>query len=150
MIDEHGRAGKLAGAGFYEYVDGKRAGLWPGLAEAFPATGDPAAVDMVELMERMLFAEVLDAVKCIEEGVIESVADANVGSILGIGFPRWTGGVLQFVNTYPGGPAGFAARAAELADRYGDRFEPPRSLLEKAESGSGYSDSELSDPSLVG
>jgi 3-hydroxyacyl-CoA dehydrogenase/enoyl-CoA hydratase/3-hydroxybutyryl-CoA epimerase len=72
--------------------------------------------------------------------VIESVADANIGSIFGIGFPAWSGGVLQYINGYDGGPTGFVARARELAGQYGARFEPPASLVEKAERGETYSD----------
>jgi 3-hydroxyacyl-CoA dehydrogenase/enoyl-CoA hydratase/3-hydroxybutyryl-CoA epimerase len=86
-------------------------------------------------------------VKCVDEGVIESVADANIGSIMGIGFPAWTGGVLQYINGYipptPGaaaGVAGFVARARELAAKYGDRFDPPASLVERAERGETFSD----------
>ena len=71
----------------------------------------------------MLFIEALETVKCLDEGVIESVADANIGSILGIGFPGWTGGVLQYINGYDGGLAGFVARARELAEHYGERFD---------------------------
>ena len=84
-------------------------------------------------MERMLFAEALESVKCLDEGVLTSVSDANVGSILGIGFPGWTGGVLQYINQYQGGAPGFVARAGELAQRYGERFTPPPLLLAKAE-----------------
>ena len=62
-----------------------------------------------------MFIESIETVKCLDEGVIESVADANIGSIFGIGFPGWTGGVLQYINGYEGGPAGFVARARELA-----------------------------------
>ncbi len=72
--------------------------------------------------------------------MIESVADANIGSIFGIGFPGWTGGVLQYINGYDGGLPGFVARARELAERYGERFEPPVSLVEKAERGEIYDD----------
>ena len=72
--------------------------------------------------------------------MIESVADANIGSIFGIGFPGWTGGVLQYINGYDGGVAGFVERARELAATYGDRFEPPASLVEKAERGETYAD----------
>jgi 3-hydroxyacyl-CoA dehydrogenase/enoyl-CoA hydratase/3-hydroxybutyryl-CoA epimerase len=95
----------------------------------------------------MLFSESLDTVRLVEEGVLTSVADANIGSILGIGFPGWTGGVVQYMNTYAPtthperrGLAGFVARARELAERYGDRFEPPASLVEKAERGESYAD----------
>src|SRR6202007_2908332 len=94
IIDAHGRAGKLAGAGFYDYFDGRRADLWPGLQSAFPSVADPAQISLRDLQERMLFIESIEAVKCLDEGVIESIADANVGSIMGIGFPGWAGGVV--------------------------------------------------------
>ncbi|HEX6460412.1 MAG TPA: 3-hydroxyacyl-CoA dehydrogenase NAD-binding domain-containing protein [Thermoleophilaceae bacterium] len=138
MLDEFERPGRLEGAGFYEYEDGKRTRLWPGLKEAFG--GENIDIPFEDLKERMLFIEAIETVKCLDEGVIESVADANIGSILGIGFPGWTGGVLQYINGYEGGPAGFVARARELAERYGERFEPPASLVEKAERGERYSD----------
>ncbi len=141
MLDA-GRGGKLAGAGYYDYEDGKRTGLWKGLKEMFPETGDPASISLKDLEERMLFAEAIESVKCLDENVIESVADANIGSILGIGFPGWTGGVLQYINGYDGGVAGFVGRARELAEAYGERFEPPASLVEKAERGEIYSDAE--------
>jgi len=139
---QEGRGGKLAGAGFYDYEDGKRAGLWKGLKDAFPETDDPASISLKDLEERMLFIESIETVRCLEEGVIETVADANIGSIFGIGYPGWTGGVLQYINGYAGGVAGFVARARELAERYGERFQPPESLVEKAERGETYSDRE--------
>jgi 3-hydroxyacyl-CoA dehydrogenase/enoyl-CoA hydratase/3-hydroxybutyryl-CoA epimerase len=139
LLDE-GRAGKLAGAGYYDYEDGKRTGLWKGLKELFPETDDPSSISLKDLEERMLFAEALETVKCLDEGVIESVADANIGSIFGIGFPGWTGGVLQYINGYDGGLPGFIERARELAERYGDRFQPPASLIEKAEREEIYED----------
>jgi 3-hydroxyacyl-CoA dehydrogenase/enoyl-CoA hydratase/3-hydroxybutyryl-CoA epimerase len=147
MLDEYDRPGRLEGRGFYEYEDGKRAGLWSGLRDAFPPIDDPSKIDLRDLEERMLFAESLESVKCLDEGVIETVADANIGSILGIGFPGWTGGVLQYINGYESpahgrGPAAFVARARELAERYGERFEPPASLVERAERGEQYLDEE--------
>jgi 3-hydroxyacyl-CoA dehydrogenase / enoyl-CoA hydratase / 3-hydroxybutyryl-CoA epimerase len=140
MLDEFERPGRLEGKGFYEYEDGKRTRLWPGLREAFPVQGDPSQLSLKDLEERMLFIESLETIKCLDEGVIESVADANIGSIMGIGFPGWTGGVLQYINGYDGGLTGFVGRARELAQRYGNRFEPPASLVEKAERGEIYSD----------
>ncbi|NMI01582.1 3-hydroxyacyl-CoA dehydrogenase NAD-binding domain-containing protein [Pseudonocardia acidicola] len=130
MIDEFDRKGKSSGAGFYEYVDGKRTRLWPGLREQFGATNHD--VDLHELSERMLIIEALETVKCFDEGVLTSVPDANIGSIFGIGFPAWTGGVMQYIEGYPGGPAGFVARADELAAKYGDRFAVPQSLRDRA------------------
>ena len=126
MIDI-GRPSRLSGAGFYEYADGKRTRLWPGLRETFSAgSSTPPLQDMID---RMLFAEALETQKCFDEGVITTTADANIGSIMGIGFPPWTGGAAQFITGYPGGKAAFVSRAKELAARYGDRFNPPASLL---------------------
>jgi 3-hydroxyacyl-CoA dehydrogenase/enoyl-CoA hydratase/3-hydroxybutyryl-CoA epimerase len=147
MLDEFDRPGRLEGRGFYDYGDGKRLGLWRGLRQAFPPVEDPSEIDLRDLEERMLIAESLESVKCLDEGVIESVADANIGSILGIGFPGWTGGVLQYINGYQHpvhghGPAAFVARARELASKYGERFEPPASLVERAERGDNYVDAE--------
>ncbi|HKO28179.1 MAG TPA: 3-hydroxyacyl-CoA dehydrogenase family protein, partial [Solirubrobacteraceae bacterium] len=148
MLDEHDRPGKLEGKGFYEYADGKRTRLWPGLRDAFPPIDDPSTISLRDLEERMMFIESIETVKCVDDGVIESVADANIGSIFGIGFPAWTGGVLQYINGYEGGPdhsdrrgpAGFVERARELAETYGERFTPPASLVALAERGETYSD----------
>ena len=124
---ELGRPSRLKGAGFYEYVDGKRTGLWSGLRETFNSgSSTPPLQDMID---RMLFAEVLETQKCFDEGVLTSTADANIGAIMGIGFPPWTGGTAQYIVGYPGGKAAFVARAKELAAKYGDRFNPPASLL---------------------
>jgi 3-hydroxyacyl-CoA dehydrogenase/enoyl-CoA hydratase/3-hydroxybutyryl-CoA epimerase len=136
MVDEFDRKGRSTGAGFYDYVDGKRTRIWPQLREAFKAGS--TQLPLKDLQERMLFAEALETVKCFDEGVLTSVPDANVGSILGIGFPPWTGGVIQYINQYEGGLKGFVARARELAERYGDHFTPPASLVEKAEKGEIY------------
>jgi 3-hydroxyacyl-CoA dehydrogenase / enoyl-CoA hydratase / 3-hydroxybutyryl-CoA epimerase len=122
-----GRPSRLKGAGFYEYADGKRVGLWPGLPDTFGSgRSRPPLQDMID---RMLFAEALETQKCLDEGVLTSTADANIGSIMGIGFPPWTGGTAQYIVGYPGGKAGFVARARELAAKYGDRFNPPESLV---------------------
>ncbi|MFE2558858.1 3-hydroxyacyl-CoA dehydrogenase NAD-binding domain-containing protein [Streptomyces sp. NPDC059352] len=140
MVDEFGRPGRSGGAGFYEYAeDGRRGKLWPGLREHFTKPG--YEIPFRDMQERMLFSEALDTVRLLEEGVLTSVADANIGSIMGIGFPAWTGGVLQYINGYEGGVAGFAARARELAATYGERFEPPALLVAKAERGEVFTDS---------
>ncbi|MCG8313644.1 MAG: 3-hydroxyacyl-CoA dehydrogenase NAD-binding domain-containing protein [Pseudomonadales bacterium] len=131
MLEEFDRAGKLAGKGFYDYPEGGKKTLWPGLVDAFGGDKD---IPFEDMKERFLFVQSLETVRCVEEKVIESVADANIGSIMGIGFPPWTGGVLQYINTYNGqGPRAFVARAQELAEKYGERFNPPALLIEKAE-----------------
>jgi 3-hydroxyacyl-CoA dehydrogenase/enoyl-CoA hydratase/3-hydroxybutyryl-CoA epimerase len=136
---ELGRAGRLAGKGFFDYDEsGKRVGLWPGLAAEFPVRGNPVDVDLHELQERMLVIEAIESARCVEEGVVLKTADANIGSIMGIGFPPWTGGVLQYINGYPGGVAAFVARADDFASRYGARFEPNPLLRKKAENGETF------------
>jgi len=137
MVERHGRPGRSGGAGFYAYdEDGRRRGLWPGLLQHV-TSGDHAA-PFEDLVERMLFAEALETVRCFDEGVIEGFEDANIGSILGIGFPAWTGGVAQYIDQYEGGTTGFVARCKELADAYGARFDPPASLAAKAGSGEPF------------
>ncbi|HEX6873454.1 MAG TPA: 3-hydroxyacyl-CoA dehydrogenase NAD-binding domain-containing protein [Micromonosporaceae bacterium] len=132
MLDEYDRPGKSSGRGFYDYpADGSPKRLWPGLGEAFGAVVPPR-LEPREMQDRMLFVEALEAVRCLDEGVVTGVADANIGSIFGVGYPAWTGGVLQYIETYPGGVAGFVARAQQLADRYGERFTPPASLLARS------------------
>jgi 3-hydroxyacyl-CoA dehydrogenase/enoyl-CoA hydratase/3-hydroxybutyryl-CoA epimerase len=135
MVTTFDRAGKSAGAGFYDYpADGPKR-LWPGLASAFGKGRDPMTISLPELKDRLLIAEALEAVKCLDEGVLTGIADANIGSIFGIGFPPWTGGVLQYVDQFPGGVAGFVARARELAAIHGERFSPSPELVARAESG---------------
>jgi 3-hydroxyacyl-CoA dehydrogenase/enoyl-CoA hydratase/3-hydroxybutyryl-CoA epimerase len=127
---EIGRPSRLKGAGFYEYADGKRVGLWSGLKDTFKS--GTTELPLQDMIDRMLFAEALETQKCIDENVLMTTADANIGSIMGIGFPPWTGGSAQFIVGYEGphgvGKAAFVARAKELAERYGERFEPPASL----------------------
>ena len=127
---EIGRPSRLSGAGFYEYVDGKRTGLWPGLKDTFKSGS--AEIPLQDMIDRMLFAEALETQKCLDEGVLTSTADANIGSIMGIGYPPYTGGSAQFIVGYQGvggvGKDAFVARAKELAAKYGERFTPPASL----------------------
>jgi 3-hydroxyacyl-CoA dehydrogenase/enoyl-CoA hydratase/3-hydroxybutyryl-CoA epimerase len=124
------RPSRLKGAGFYEYADGKRTRLWPGLRETFKSGS--AEIPLQDMIDRMLFAEAIETQKCLDEGVLTSTADANIGSIMGIGFPPYTGGSAQFIVGYEGahgvGKEAFVARAKELAANYGDRFLPPASL----------------------
>jgi 3-hydroxyacyl-CoA dehydrogenase/enoyl-CoA hydratase/3-hydroxybutyryl-CoA epimerase len=142
---EAGRAGRLRGAGFYDYDEsGTRGSIWPGLAELFPVAEHQ--LPFRDIKDRMLFAEALETAKCFEEGVIESAAAANIGSIMGIGFPPMTGGAAQFMTGYqdpenPEGPIGLAAfleRADELAAAYGDRFSVTPWLRDLAAKGEGF------------
>jgi 3-hydroxyacyl-CoA dehydrogenase/enoyl-CoA hydratase/3-hydroxybutyryl-CoA epimerase len=138
---EIGRPSRLKGAGFYEYADGKRTGVWSGLAETFPVAAE--SIPFADIKDRLLFVEAIETAKCFEEGVIESAAAANIGSIMGIGFPALTGGAAQFMTGYENttgqvGLGAFVARADELAEKYGDRFLPTDYLRELAASGGSF------------
>jgi 3-hydroxyacyl-CoA dehydrogenase/enoyl-CoA hydratase/3-hydroxybutyryl-CoA epimerase len=128
MVKELNRPGRAAGGGFYDYPkDGKKT-LWPELAKIFGKPG--VAWDLAEMKDRILYRQAIEAARCLEEGVLTTVHDANIGSIFGIGFPAWTGGALQFVNSV--GVKKFVARADELAKKFGARFSPPKLLRDIA------------------
>ncbi len=134
MVDEYKRGGRAEGGGFYEYPkDGKKY-LWPKLREVFPPKGEP--VPFEEMIERMMFVQALETVRCYSEGVLRSVADANIGSIFGWGFAPFKGGTLQYINDY--GVKEFVARSRKLAAKYGKRFQPPRMLVRMAKQGETF------------
>lgn len=132
MVEQFQRPGKAAGAGFYDYPQGGRKHLWPQLKAHFERP--EALIPLDDIRDRLLFVQAIETVRCVEEKVLLSTADANIGSIFGIGFAAWTGGALQFINQY--GLQAFVGRARYLAEEYGERFEPPALLLEKAANGS--------------
>ncbi|WP_168382789.1 3-hydroxyacyl-CoA dehydrogenase NAD-binding domain-containing protein [Acinetobacter indicus] len=129
MIHQFNRKGKAAGAGFYDYPEGGKKSLWEGLSY----WKKEQTVDEQELIDRFLFVQSLDTLRCLEEGVLESVVDGNVGSIFGIGFAPWTGGALQFLNQY--GLKDALNRAQALEQRYGERFASPQLLKDKVAQG---------------
>ncbi len=129
------REGRLAGAGFYDYPKGGKKHLWSGLKETF---GDSHSMPLQDIKDRILFIQAIESVRCYEENVLTSVRDANIGSIFGIGFAAWTGGVLQFINQY--GLSEFIERAEQLSSQYGERFTPPGLLKEMAKDGQIFSD----------
>lgn len=131
MVKEFGRPGRAGGGGFYEYPKEGKKFLWPELARIFGRTG--ASWEIEELKDRFLYRQAIETARCLEEGVLEHVHDANIGSILGIGFPAWTGGAAQYVNHV--GAAKFVARADALVAIYGERFAPPGLLRELAAKG---------------
>ncbi|KXO06987.1 Enoyl-CoA hydratase [isoleucine degradation] / 3-hydroxyacyl-CoA dehydrogenase/ 3-hydroxybutyryl-CoA epimerase [Moritella sp. JT01] len=113
------RLGKSAGAGFYDYSGRGQKRLWSGLVNLFPTTDD---WDINTVKDRLLFVQSLEALRAYEEGVVTSSRDANIGSIMGLGFPAWTGGVLQFVDHY--GADNFKQRAEQLCEQFGPQFTP--------------------------
>ncbi|WP_349742541.1 3-hydroxyacyl-CoA dehydrogenase NAD-binding domain-containing protein [Roseateles cavernae] len=133
QLCELGRVGKKVGQGFYDWVDGDKR-LWSGLGRHYPVAVEQPAQQ--EIIDRLMFIQANEAARCLEEGVLRSVADANIGSIFGWGFAPFEGGALQFINAR-GLPA-FVARARELAATHGERFAPAALLLGMAERGERF------------
>ena len=135
VAGKHGRMGKKAGKGFYDY-QGKEKSLWPELATLFPLLAEQPS--QPELVDRMMFVQANEAARCFEEGVLRSVADANIGSIFGWGFAPHQGGALQFINAM--GAQHFVERSRELAKAYGARFEPAAVVVKMAQEGTRFED----------
>lgn len=129
MCTKFDRKGKAYGGGFYEYPEGGKKFIWPDLKEHYAKKGYQE-IPFQDIQDRLVFCQVIEALRAMEEGVIDSVADGNIGSIMGIGFPAHSGGVYQFVNAY--GLKAFIARCNELAKRYGKHFAPPKLLKDRA------------------
>ena len=134
MCKELNRPGKKAGKGLYEYPVGGQKFLWPELSKQFPLA--PVQLSQQEMMDRMMFAQANEAAKCHAEGVVETVADTNIGSIFGWGFAPFQGGALQFINAY--GVEKFVSRSKELAKKYGERFKPAAILVKMAKEGKTF------------
>ena len=136
------RAGKAAGGGFYEYPQGGKKHLWSGLKDLFETKEknrddvDRMKAEEREMIDRMLFIQCIETVRCLDENVLRSVEDANIGSIFGWGFAPFKGGTLQFINDY--GLKEFVARAKELHKNYGDRFAVPATLEKMAAEGKEF------------
>jgi len=132
MIHEFNRKGKAAGAGFYDYPEGGKKQLWSGLEHWYKEVD----ISEQEMIDRFLFVQALDTVRCLEEDVLESVVDANIGSIFGIGFAAWTGGAVQFLNQYG---LTKALNCTEILERkYGERFKAPQLLKQKVAEGQRF------------
>lgn len=115
-----GRGGRQYGGGFYDYdSEGKRT-LWPGLAQF--ARGN-AEIGIKDAVDRILYRQAIETLRCLDEGVLNTEIEANLGGIMAIGFPAHTGGAIQFIRGE--GIDHFATRARQLAELYGDRFAVP-------------------------
>ena len=129
-----GRGSRKAGGGFYDYPQGASKHLWKGLAGEFPVAADQPEQD--ELKARLLYAQAIETARCLEEGVIETSEDGDLGAVYGWGFPAWTGGTLSFIDTI--GIAQFVAECDRLAQLYGERFAPSTWLRARADKGEGF------------
>ncbi|QFT72289.1 3-hydroxyacyl-CoA dehydrogenase NAD-binding domain-containing protein [Ruegeria sp. THAF33] len=134
-MEEQGRLGRKANAGFFDYDEkGKRVEYWKGLQDKYPLAKDQP--DLIKVQERLMFAQVLEAVRALEEGVLEDIREGDVGAILGWGFAPWSGGPLSWLDII--GTPYAAERCDQLAEKYGERFACPPLLREMAEKGQTF------------
>jgi 3-hydroxyacyl-CoA dehydrogenase/enoyl-CoA hydratase/3-hydroxybutyryl-CoA epimerase len=134
MVEKRQRLGRKNGKGFYDYPEKGPKKLWPGLAELQPQKLTPKQVDALkvdDLKSRVLVVQALEAARTVEEGVITDVREADVGSILGFGFAPFSGGTLSYIDMM--GTKAFVRLCQSLAKKYGERFTPPKLLLDMAE-----------------
>ncbi len=131
MVEKLGRHGRKSGGGYYEYPEGGKKYLWPGLSEYFPLAEEQPSVD--EVKDRLLYAQLIPASHCLADGIVPDPKSADLGAIFGWGFAPWTGGPASYIDTI--GLESFVSKADSLAQRYGERFHPPSSFRDKAKSG---------------
>ncbi|MDI1327599.1 MAG: 3-hydroxyacyl-CoA dehydrogenase NAD-binding domain-containing protein [Brevundimonas sp.] len=144
MRDDLGRAGRKSGGGFYDYPEGGKKHLWKGLAEHFP---QKTGWDIEDVKKRFLYAQAMETARCLEEGVLETPQDADLGAVYGWGFPTWTGGTISYIDTV--GIQAFVAEADRLAQAYGPRFAPSPWLRDKAARNEGFYDAVRTEQSCA-
>jgi 3-hydroxyacyl-CoA dehydrogenase/enoyl-CoA hydratase/3-hydroxybutyryl-CoA epimerase len=128
MVSNLNREGRSENSGFYDYPKNEKKHIWGNLGNYFPVSTNE--IPEKDIIDRLLFNQIIEAISCYEKNIITSIQDANIGSILGLGFPSNSGGILQFVNNY--GVQKFRDRSLQLAEQYGNRFTPPKLLNEMA------------------
>jgi 3-hydroxyacyl-CoA dehydrogenase/enoyl-CoA hydratase/3-hydroxybutyryl-CoA epimerase len=136
MVEKRGRYGRKNGKGFYDYPQNGPKRLWPGLADLQPNKLDPDHLDVAELKQRLLVIQALETARCIAEGVVTDMREADVGSILGFGFAPFTGGTISYIDGM--GAKAFVDLCDRLARQYGERFKPPALMLDMAKKGETF------------
>ena len=136
LVENHQRTGKKYGAGFYDYPKGGQKKLWAGLKEIFPPK--PGAIEEEEVKKRLLHRQVLESYRCLDEGVLRSTTDGDIGSILGWGFPIFTGGALSYIDYV--GMDNFIEDCDRFKAAYGEHWEVPQSLRDLASAGKSIHD----------
>jgi 3-hydroxyacyl-CoA dehydrogenase/enoyl-CoA hydratase/3-hydroxybutyryl-CoA epimerase len=145
FVEDLNRTGKKSGAGFYEYPAGRRKFLWPGLAKEYPPSPKQPSSESVQ--RRLLYVQALEAARCFESGVVTSPAEADLGSLLAWGFPRWTGGTLSYIDSI--GIRVFVENCLDLAKQHGERFRPQQALLDRAERAESFYQDRRRDDALI-
>jgi len=134
-MEDEGRLGRKAGKGYFDYDEkGKRLGYWKGIHDRYPLVDEQP--DLIEVQERLMFVQVLEAVRSLEDGVLEDIREGDVGAILGWGFAPWSGGPFSWLDII--GTAYAVERCDALAEKFGPRFEVPALLREMGENGESF------------
>jgi 3-hydroxyacyl-CoA dehydrogenase/enoyl-CoA hydratase/3-hydroxybutyryl-CoA epimerase len=136
MVEKRGRYGRKNGKGFYDYPQNGPKRLWAGLADLQPTKLDPDTIDVEVLKHRLLAIQALESARCIEEGVVTDMREADVGSILGFGFAPFTGGTISYIDGM--GTKAFVDLCNGLAKKYGARFKPSKLLRDMASTGDSF------------
>ncbi len=131
FVEQLGRKGRKSGGGFYEYPEGGKKFLWPGMAEHFPPADEQPSLE--EAKDRLLYAQLIPAAQCYVDGIVHDPESADLGAIFGWGFAPWTGGPMSYIDTV--GADAFVRRADSLAEKFGSRFNPPDMFRDMAKSG---------------
>ncbi len=134
MVGELGRPGRKAGKGFYDYPAEGRKRLWPGLADIWPVRAEQPSAE--EVCDRLLLVQSLETARCMDEGVVRRPQDADVGAVLGWGYPSLRGGPIGWIHTL--GVPEFAAACERLAREVGPRYAPPELVKRMARNGEGF------------
>jgi 3-hydroxyacyl-CoA dehydrogenase/enoyl-CoA hydratase/3-hydroxybutyryl-CoA epimerase len=141
FVEELNRPGRRFGAGFYDYPKDAKKHLWTGLRDVFPLAFNQ--LETAEVVKRMMYIQALETTRCMEDGVVTTAAEADLGSILGWGFPAWTGGTLSYIDTI--GIRAFVTECERMSKRYGKRFKPSKWLKQRAERNESFHPAEGSE-----
>jgi 3-hydroxyacyl-CoA dehydrogenase / enoyl-CoA hydratase / 3-hydroxybutyryl-CoA epimerase len=136
MVEKLGRLGRKNGKGFYDYPQSGPKRLWPGLADLPKKVLDPDTIDVEELKQRLLVIQALETARCVEEGVITDVREADIGSILGFGFAPFSGGTLSYIDMM--GAKAFVELCKRLEKAHGARFKPAKLMADMATKGETF------------
>jgi len=134
LVVELERFGKKNKKGLYEYPEGGKKYIWEGLGELYPVKAEQPTLEYAK--KRLLHRQAIEAVRCLEEGVLRNATDGDIGSILAWGFAPYSGGIFSYIDMV--GVGKFVKELDELADAHGERFRPTTRLRDMASKGEKF------------
>ena len=133
-----GSLGQKNGKGFYEYgVDenGKRFKRPTALAQSLNAVQADSSVTDQDIIDRMMIPLCTESVRCLDDGIVDTAAEVDMGLIFGLGFPRFRGGALRYIDTI--GVAVFAEKVATHA-KHGGLYTLPQGITARLANGTTF------------